>query len=295
MMATATKTRRRRRRRFRIRPGWTITYIIMIGLVIFTALPLVYLVSTAFKPLDELFAYPPQFFVRRPTLVNFSDLLAAVDGTVVPFTRYIFNSVFVTLVIVIGTVIVSSLGAYGLVVHNPPGSATIFSVVIACLMFSGHVTSIPSYMVVNNLGLINTYWALTITKIAVPYNFFLMKQFMEQFPKDILEAARIDGATEWKTFYQIVMPNMKPAWATLFVLSFVSNWNDYMGPLIYTTSQAMKTLPLALNTISGGAGAIARTGAMAAASFLTTMPTIVIFTAMKAKIMETMTHSGIKA
>ncbi|MDO4562987.1 MAG: carbohydrate ABC transporter permease [Clostridia bacterium] len=282
-------------KKFKFSPGWVFVYIIMLGLVCFTALPLIYLICTAFKPLDELFAYPPQFFVRKPTLKNFTDLLTTVSGSSIPFTRYIFNSLFTTVFTVAGTVVVSSLGAYGLVIHNPPGSKAIFAVVVAALMFSAQVTSIPTYMVINNLGLIDTYWALIVPKLAVAYNFFLMKQFMESFPRDILEAARIDGANEWTTFAKIVMPNMKPAWATLVVFSFISNWNDYMGPLIYTTSQVMKTLPIALNTIAGGAGTIARTGAMGAASLLTTMPTIIVFTAMKAKVMETMTHSGIKA
>lgn len=279
----------------KVKMSKVLLYVFMLGLVAFTSMPLIYLVSTAFKPLDELFVYPPQFFVRKPTLQNFVDLLTAVNGSVVPFSRYIFNSLFVTVAIVSGTVIISSMGAFALVKYHPPGSKAIFAVVLAALMFSHHVTAIPTYMIVNGLGIINTYWALIIPKLAVAYNFFLMKQFSEQFPDEIMESARIDGANEWAIFWKIAMPNMKPAWATLIVFSFMSSWNDYMTPLIYTTSQAMKTLPLALQTISGGAGVVARTGAMGASALLTTMPTIIIFTAMKARVMETMTHSGIKA
>ena len=152
-------------------------------------------------------------------------------------------------------------------------------------------------MVVNSLGIVNTYWALIIPKIAVAYNFFLMKQFTEQIPNEYLESARIDGANEIRIFIKLVIPLLKPAWATLTVLSFITNWNDYFTPLIFTSSQAMKTLPLALQTIAGGPAksSLGRAGAVAAAAFIITIPTIIIFTAMQGRVMETMVHSGIKA
>jgi ABC-type glycerol-3-phosphate transport system permease component len=287
---------RRRIRIKKIKPSMVVLYIFMIALVGFTALPIIYVINTAFKPMEELFIFPPRFFVRRPTAINFTNLVISLGSSAVPFARYLFNSVIVTVFTVICTVVVCSLGAYGLVKHNPPGSKTIFTFIIAALMFSPHVTRIPSYMVVNSLGMINTYWALIIPSIAVAYNFFLMKQFLEQIPNDLLESARIDGANEWITFWKIVMPALTPAWSTLVVFSFVSNWNDYFSPLIYTTSQAMRTLPLALQTIAGGPASmsIGRAGAVAASTFLMITPTIVLFTAMQAKVMETMVYSGIK-
>lgn len=271
-------------------------YTIMLLLVCFTVLPLVYLVSTAFKPLDELFLYPPRFFVTNPTTKNFSDLVVSLGSSTVPFTRYAFNSVVITAAIVICTVIVSALGAYSLVKFKPVGGNFLFNLILIALSFSAHVTKIPSYMVVNGLGLINTYGALILPSIAVAYNIFLLKQFVEQFPDDLIEAARIDGAGEFRIFIQMVIPALKPALATLVVFSFVNNWNDYFSPLIYVTSQAMKTLPLALQTIGGGAAgmSVGRAGAVAAASFLMTCPTVIIFTIMQGKVMETMTYSGIK-
>lgn len=271
-------------------------YAIMLLLVCFTVLPLVYLVSTAFKPLDELFLYPPRFFVTNPTMKNFSDLVVSLGSSTVPFTRYAFNSVVITAAIVICTVIVSALGAYSLVKFKPVGGNFLFNLILIALSFSAHVTKIPSYMVVNGLGLINTYGALILPSIAVAYNIFLLKQFVEQFPDDLIEAARIDGAGEFRIFIQMVIPALKPALATLVVFSFVNNWNDYFSPLIYVTSQAMKTLPLALQTIGGGAAgmSVGRAGAVAAASFLMTCPTVIIFTIMQGKVMETMTYSGIK-
>lgn len=271
-------------------------YTVMLILVAFTSLPLIYLVSTAFKPLDELFLFPPRFFVSRPTTKNFSDLLQALGSSTVPFLRYAFNSIVVTVVTVVLTVMVSSLGAYSLVKFQPPGAKMLFNVILMALMFSPHVTRIPSYMVINKLQLINTYGALILPNIAVAYNIFLMKQFLEQYPDELLEAARIDGAGEFHIFLKLVMPALAPAWSTLIVFSFVANWNDAFSPLIYITSQAMKTLPLALTTISGGAAgmSVGRAGAVAAATFLMTVPTVIIFTVMQSKVMETMVHSGIK-
>jgi|LSQX01.3.fsa_nt_gb ABC-type glycerol-3-phosphate transport system permease component len=273
--------------------GRVVLYLFMIGLVIFTSLPLVYVVCTAFKPLNELFIYPPRFTVKNPTLQNFSDLMLSLSSSTVPFLRYVFNSLFVTALTVFLTVIVCSMGAYGLAKHNPAGSGVIFSIILAALMFSNHVTQIPRYLVVNSLGLINTYSSLIIPNIAVAYNFFLMKQFIQQFPNELLESARMDGASEFLIYWKILMPSIKPAWSTLVMLTFVSTWNDYFSPLIFTTSQAMKTLPLAMQTISGGN--IGRMGAASAATLLMTMPTILIFIIMQKRVMATMVYSGIKS
>lgn len=276
--------------------GWVMLYIFMILLVFLTALPLVYMINTAFKPIDELFLFPPRYFVKNPTMQNFYDLVTALSSSTVPFGRYVINSVSVTTIIVILTVIVSSMGAYSLQKLKPPGANALFSIIIAALMFSPHVTQIPRYMVVNSLGLIDTFGALILPSIAVAYNFFLMKQFLEQFPEEILESARIDGAREWTIYFKLVMPSTTPAWSTLVVFSFVSNWNDYFTPLIFTQSQTMKTLPLALQTIAGGPAtmSIGRAGAVSAATFLMTLPTVVIFMIMQTKVMQTMVHSGIK-
>ena len=274
----------------------TVRMIFLTLLACFMIMPLIYVVSTALKPLDELFLFPPRFFTRRPTLSNFSDLFNALDSSEVPFQRYVFNSLFTALCTVFGTVVVCCMGAYGLVKHRPKGANVIFALILAALMFSGQVTTIPSYLVIKSLGLIDTYLALIIPKLAVAFNFFLVKQFLEQMPETYLEAARLDGANEWQIFWKIVMPYIKSATATLVVFSFTSAWNDYLGPVIYITNNALKTLPLAVQTISGGAGALslATAGAMAAATFITVLPTIIVYTAMQGRVMNTMAHSGIK-
>ncbi len=283
--------------KFHVNVRWLLVYTLMLALVAFTALPLIYLISTAFKPYEELFLFPPRFFVRRPTFKNFTDLVISMSGTTVPFTRYIFNSLFVTVINVTLTILVSSMGAYAISKHKIPGSGIVFAIVIGALTFPPDVVRIPTYMTVASLGVLNTYWALIITHIAVPYNFFLMKQFIDQFPNELLESARMDGASELSTFWKIVMPAVKPAWATLLVFSFTANWNDSTSAMIYTNKQAMKVLPLALQTIAGGAAAssLARAGASAAASFIMTAPTVIIFVTMQAQVMQTMAYSGIKS
>ncbi len=295
MTTRAFHPRRFRLRLHRLTFSRVMLYLLLTVLVVITGLPLFAMVCRSLMPLDELYIYPPRLIVHNPTLRNFSDLLTSLSSSTVPFTRYIFNSLFTTVVTVLASVVVCCMGAYGLVKHRPAGSGAIFAVVLAALMFSTHVTQIPNYLVVNKLHLVNTYWALIIPKIAVAYNFFLVKQFCEQLPDSVLEAARIDGAREWRVFWTIAMPLLKPAWTTLAVFSFVNNWNDYFSPLIFISGNALKTLPLALQTLSGGAGVVARAGTVGAATFLTTVPSILVFALMRGKVMETMSFSGIKS
>ena len=273
-----------------------VLYTVTILLMLFSLLPLVYLVCSAFKPLDEILRFPPRFFVRKPTLDNFSGLVISLGSSTVPFLRYVFNSLFVTAVTVIGTVLICILGAYGLVIHHPKGSGVIMQIVVAALMFSVYVTQIPNYLVITKLGMFDSYASLIIPKLAVAYNFFLMERFTRGVPTALIEAARIDGADEMRICFKVVMPLLKPAIATLVVLSFISSWNDSFSPLVYIVSQEKKTLPVALSTIAGGVGVadLGRVGATMAASLLTTMPTIIVFTAMQGKVMQTMAHSGIK-
>ena len=280
----------------KISVGRIILHLFMIALVMLMALPLIYIVLTAFKPLDELFKFPPQFFVTHPTLDNFSALLSSLESVEVPFTRYVFNSILTTVMTVALTVLVSTMGAYGLVKHTPPGANIISNIVIASLMVVPQVTTIPTFLVVNQLGLLNTYWALVLPKVAIAFNFFLMQQFMAQVADSFLESARLDGASELYVFSKIVMPMVKPAVATLIVFSFTSSWNDYFSPLIYTTSDNMKMLPLALQSIAGGTAnaSLGRAGAVAAATFVMVLPVVIVFLFMQRRIIETMAYTGIK-
>ncbi|MFD0869348.1 Inner membrane ABC transporter permease protein ycjP [Chlamydia abortus] len=284
----------RKLRRVRmVKPGRVVLHLVMLVLVVLTSAPIVYVISTAFKPLDELFMYPPRFWVMKPTLKNFSDLFIATDGMLVPFTRYVFNSVLTTVATVLGSVVICSMGAFIVSKYKLPGTGFLFALIISALMFSPQVTQIPTYFVISNLDLIDSYWALILPKLAVPYNFFLMKQFMDQIPEATLEAARVDGANEWTSFWKVVMPMVKPAWITVVIFTFIANWNDFFTPLIYTTSEAMKTLPLAMAGVSNGT--VGRMGAAAAGAFVTTIPTIILFVILQRQVMDTMAHSGIKS
>lgn len=279
-----------------LRRATPLEYFLITLLATFTLLPIVYMVSTAFKPLEEMFLYPPRFFVRHPTVRNFAELLLAIDALSVPFVRYAFNSLFVTVVTVGAGVIVSSMAAYPLAKYpRMPGGKLFFSIVISTLMFAPEVTQIPRYLIVDRLGLIDTYAGLIVPALAGSYGLFLMKQFMEQVPVELIEAAKIDGASELGVFWKVVMPLVRPAWITLIIFAFIGTWNDFFTPLIFTRSEQMKTLPLVMSEIGGGPGVVARWGAVAAASLVVTLPTLILFLLLQRFVMETMSYSGIKA
>lgn len=271
-------------------------YVVITLLALVTMLPIVYMVSTAFKPLEEMFLYPPRFLVRHPTVRNFAELLMAIDSLSVPFVRYLFNSLFVAATTVTAGVIISSMAAYPLAKYpRMPGGKLFFTVIVSALMFAPEVTQIPRYLIVDRLGMIDTYWGLIIPNLAGAYGLFLMKQFMEQLPIELIEAAKVDGASEMRIFWEVVMPLVRPAWITLIIFAFIGTWNDFFTPLIFTRSEQMKTLPLVMSSLGGGPGVVARWGAVAAASLVVTMPTLFLFVILQRFVMETMAYSGIKA
>ncbi len=256
----------------------------------FFALPLAYAIFSAFKPLDEIFLFPPRFLVRNPTLNNFQDLLILMQQSWVPFTRYIFNTVFITIVGTAGHVVIASLAAFALAKHQFPGRQVLFQTVVLSLMFSGHVTSIPSYLVMSRLGWIDTYWSIIVPNLGYSLGLFLMKQFMEQIPDSLLEAARIDGAGEFRVFWIIAMPAVRPAWLTLIIFVFQNLWNTTGGTYIY--SEQLKTLPYALQQIQ--LGGIARAGVSSAAALVMMSVPIVLFIIAQSNVIVTMSTAGIK-
>ena len=256
----------------------------------FMILPLVYAINNAFKPLDEIFLFPPTLFVRNPTVNNFIDLFALLGNSWVPFSRYIFNTVFITGAGIVGHVVLASAAAYPLAKHHFPGKKMMFGVVILSLMFTPAVTAIPNYMIMSWLGLIDTYWAVIVPAFAYSLGLYLMKQFMEQIPDVLLEAAKIDGASEYRIFWTIVMPNVKPAWLTLVILQFQVLWGTDGNGFIY--SEQLKSLHYAANQIV--AGGIARTGAAAAVALILMSVPISMFILSQSRIIETMATSGMK-
>lgn len=256
----------------------------------FMALPLVYAINNAFKPLDEIFLFPPTLFVRNPTLNNFADLFNLLGNSWVPFTRYIANTIFITLFGVIGHVILASAAAYPLAKHKFKGKHIMFTVVVLALMFTPQVTAIPNYMIMSWLGLIDTHWAVIIPAFAYPLGLYLMKQFMEQIPDALLEAAKIDGASEYRIFWTVVMPNVKPAWLTLIILLFQILWGTDGNGFIY--SEQLKSLHYALGQVAQGG--IARAGVGAAIALLLMSVPITLFVFSQSRILETMATSGMK-
>ena len=255
------------------------------------ALPLVYAVVSAFKPMEEIFIFPPRFFVQNPTLGNFRDLGKYISELWVPFPRYLFNSIMITAVATTGNIIICSACAYPLALHKFPGRKLLFDIVVIALMFVGQVTFLPRYLVMSKLGMIDTWFALILPDMATSLGVFLMKQFMEQLPMSIIEAARIDGYNEVKIYWHIVMPNVKPAWLTLVIFSFQGIWNDTsVASMVFTES--LRTLPSALSQVSGGG--IARVGAASAASLILMLPPILIFIFAQNRVVETMAFAAIK-
>ena len=256
----------------------------------FSAMPLILTVSNAFKPLDEIFLYPPRFFVKNPTLDNFSDLVNALGSSLVPFSRYFFNTIMVTIVGTFGHIIISSMCAYPLAKYKVPGGAIVSGLVVYSLMFPSSVTSIPNYMVLNWLGLIDTYWSVILPAFAYSMGLFLMKQFMTSVPTSLIEAAKIDGATEFKIYYSIIMPLVKPAWVTLIILLFQSLWSTYGSTTIYREDYKMVSYALSQIATAGAA----RQGTLAAVSLIMIIVPIGVFVISQSQVMETMAHSGMK-
>jgi len=267
------------------------TLFVIMGICgIFMALPIIMIVNNALKPLDELFQYPPKIFVRNPNLDNFSDLFILMTDSWVPFSRYIINTIIITGLGTVGHVIFASLAAYPLAKHDFPGKKTLFSVVVLSLMFSYNVTAIPNYMIISWLGINNTYLALILPAFAYGLGLYLMKQFMEQIPDSLLESCRLDGASEFKIFWVMVMPNVKPAWLTLAIFQFQTLWANTGNTFL--RSEQLKPLQYALNQIA--AGGDARRGAVAAIQLILAMIPILFFVSCQSNIIETMTTSGMK-
>ena len=270
--------------------GDILLYFFLLLVAMVMVFPIVYAVSSALKPLDELFMFPPRIFAQNPTLDNFSDLFVTMGKSWVTFSRYLFNTVFITGVGTAGHLIIASMAAFVLAKYDFPGGKTFFRLVTVAMMFSGYVTAIPNYLIINALGWVDTYWAIIIPAFASPMGLFLMKPFMEGLPTSLIEAAKIDGASEWKVFADIVMPNVKPAWMTLIIFSVQALWNNKAATFIY--SEERKTLVYALQQIQSGG--IARTGQGAAVLVVVMIVPIAIFIFSESQILETMASSGLK-
>ena len=267
-----------------------ITFVLVI-LGVFMFLPMYYQVIQSLKPLDELWMFPPRFYVAAPTFRNYTDLFTLMDTSVVPFTRYIFNTVFTSITGTLGNLFFSSLAAYAMAKIAFPGGKSMFKLVRTSLMFHQTVTAVTSFILMSAFKIIDTYWAIIIPAWATSLGLYLMKQFMDTHVNDsVLESARLDGASELKTFWVIAMPMVKPAWLTLIIYSFQDLWNR--GASVYIHSEELKSFNYAIQQIT--AGGIKRAGASAAATVIMMLVPISVFIITQSNIIETMGSSGMK-
>ena len=274
----------------RSRGGDYFMYFIMFFFGIIFAIPLYYTVLCSFKPLNELSIFPPRFYVVNPTTEHYTLMLRLLSSSKIPFSRYLYNTVFITIVGTVGSIIIASVAAYPLAKHQFVGKSALYNIIVWAMMFSGEVTSIPSYLIVTGLGLYNTYWSIFLPNWSGTGNVFLMRQFMEaNIPSAVVEAAKIDGSNEWNIYWRIVMPNVKPAWLTLIIFNFGGYWGSGAG---YINIEEMKLLPTAIGQITSAG--MTRAGAGCAVGVFMLVPPLILFLFSQSAIMETMSTAGLK-
>lgn len=270
--------------------------LMVLPLVIITGLPIVFIIFHAFKPMEELFAFPPQFITTNPTLDNFTKLFKASRSAGIPLSRYIFNSVIITATVVFSSLIFSTAAAYALSKLKFKGRNAMMQINQLALMFVPVAVMIPRYLVVNVLGLTNTYFAQILPLIPLPVALFLVKQFVDQVPQSLIEAAYMDGAKELQIYTKIIIPMIKPAIATAAILVFQQVWTNMEASNYYVNNDGLKTLAFYLNTLTSVSttNTVAGQGMAAAASLILFLPNLILFCLLQRHVMNTMAHSGIK-
>lgn len=263
-------------------------FLLLLGL--FMAFPIYLAVVMSIKPVEELFIFPPKLYALQPTLDNFRDMFSSLKSNQVPFSRYVFNSVFVTLTVTVAQCIFASMAAFVLAKCKFPGNKIINSIIVVALLYQSNVIYIMQYIVLAELNMINTYMALIFPSIASPMGLFLMRQSIGQVPDAMIEAAKVDGAGLFRICWQIVMPNQKPALMTLIIFAFQAAWNIQGGTFIF--DESLKTLPTVVQ--QAASSGLARAGVAMAAAVFMLVPPIVVFMIAQNNVIETMAHSGIK-
>ncbi len=268
-------------------------YLILVPLAAFMVIPVIMILNRAFMPMGELFAFPPRVFVSNPTLNNFRDLFALNGSTGVPMSRYLLNSVMITALTVVLNLALSVCGAYALSKKRFRLKEKLFSVNQLALMFVPTAVAVPRYLVIVNSGMVNTIFAHIMPLLAMPVVLFLVKQFVDQIPDALLEAAVIDGAGDLTIIRRVIIPLTRPALATAAVLTFQAVWGSVEASNNFITNDSLRTLAFYLNAISTNNN-IAAAGIVAAASLILFLPNLLIFVIMQSQVMNTMSHSGIK-
>ncbi len=268
--------------------------IAVLPLAIIMLLPIISMFAHSFKPFSELYEYPPKFFVRRPTLDNFISLFRFTSQAGVPLSRYFFNSLIQSVFVILLTLLFGSLAAYSFSFLSYKGKKLLLSMNQVAIMFVAVAVAVPRYLVMSKLHLINNYLSLIIPLIAMPVGVFLMKQFMDQIPRELTDAAKIDGANKLQIYFKIIIPLIKPALCTVAILSFQAAWNNTEASNLYVNDEALKTLAYYFSTISLGSSSIAAQGMVAAAGLIMFVPNLVFFLIVQNQVMNTMAYSGMK-
>lgn len=272
-------------------------YLLLIPLAAFMLLPVVFIFSNAFKPPDELFAFPPRFFVIHPTFKNFTDLFSKLSTSGIPVSRYLFNSIIITLVSVAASILVSSTAAFALSKKNFKLKQTLFTINTIALMFVPIAVTIPRFLVIERLNLLDTFWVHILPGLAMPVGLFLLKQFIDGIPNEVIEAAQIDGANDLHIYWRIILPMIRPALATIAILTFQAAWNNAETSTLYINNESLKSFAFYLGTLTStatGANAVAGQGIAAAAALIMFLPNLIIFIFLQSQVMSTMSHSGLK-
>lgn len=266
-----------------------VLFLVVFGMV--SVLPLIYCIATSFKPLDELMIFPPRFFVSRPTLLNYMVLPGLLSNLRVPLSRYIFNSLMVSMVSTFLYVVVATMAAFVLARSEIKGKGLIFMLIQFALLFNGYTLGVPRYLIYSFIHIIDSYWVMILPNMASTMGVFLMKQYMETaMPPALLEAARIDGAGPYRIFWQIALPIVKPCWLTLTLFGFRDAWAMVPDGTVF--SETLKTLPSIMGQIT--AGGIARSGSAMAVTVIMMIPPILVYMISQSNVMESMSSAGIK-
>ncbi len=270
-------------------------YLLILPMVLLTGLPIVFIFFHAFKPMEELFAFPPKFITTHPTLDNFRSLAKASRSASIPLSKYVFNSILITGAVVFGSLLFSTMAAYALSKLRFKGRKTMMQINQIALMFVSCAVMIPRYLVINKLGLIDTFWAEILPLVALPVGLFLIKQFVDQVPDSLIEAAYMDGAKEWTIYRKVILPLIKPAIATAAILVFQQVWTNLETSNYYINNESLKSLVFYMNTLAGAtSNTVAGQGVAAAASLIMFVPNLVLFCILQKNVMNTMAYSGIK-
>ena len=275
--------------------GNVILGLFLLAMAVAFFFPVLYMVSQSLKPMNEMFIFPPKIMVQNPTFDNYRDFVNVLANTMVPVTRSLFNSLFVVVIGSIGHILLASLCAYPLAKYKFPGSKFFNQIIVYSLMFNASVTAIPNFLTIAGLGMLDTQWAIIVPGLASTLGLYLMKNFMEQIPDSLMEAAQIDGAGYARIHFTIVMPVVKPALLTAFIMVFQAFWTNTGANFIYTESQkgfAYVVGQLASGKVAGvGASFV---GISSASSVLMFAVPLVVFLIMQNNVVSTMATSGMK-